>query len=189
MEHRYPLFVAQATLLGYLQLREASQRWEVMITPEVIADAARAGIEQALARLYPGLTRPPFQGDPLPDVTLGLRYQFEEDPENKGLTWDDVSRSFNRRAMDATTPISSTRLRAVATRAEGESRVAKISSRPSIHPEKGTRHDPTETPTPLPSSGPHGQEEPTRLRRVGGGGVVFPWEKRNRESKGGEGQR
>lgn len=144
MEHRYPLFVAQATLLGYLQLREVTGRLDVLITPEIISEAARVGVQQAMSRLYPGLRHPPFRTNPQPDVVLALRYQFEEDPENMGLTWDDVESSDSHRAMDAITPVSSTRLRALSVRAEAA---------------KGEEISAT---------------SPSRLRPIIGGGARFP---------------
>ena len=84
MEHKYALFVACATLAAHTQLQVLLAKYRCSVTPEILQDASRFGIQAALQRLFPGLIRLPFGCDPFPEVVLALRYEYEEDPEKTG---------------------------------------------------------------------------------------------------------
>ncbi|MCC5875027.1 MAG: hypothetical protein JJU11_02295 [Candidatus Sumerlaeia bacterium] len=180
MEPRFAIFVAHATLKAHQQIQLVLPDTSGGVPKQLMQDAAQFGVRHALARLYPGLVRSPFRRDPLPEVMLTLRYQFEEDPEGLGLSMEESERLAERRALKSLTPggaISSrTPLSIGASHPSSVSstRLSKLHLRPSIHGD--------ETPAPAAEQA---EEAPlpmgdTRMRTVAGGGVVFPWEKKNR---------
>lgn len=180
MEPRFAIFVAHATLKAHQQVQLAMEGNAEPVSRVMLQEAAQFGLRHALARLYPGLIRSPFRRDPLPEILLALRYQFEEDPESLGLSLEESERLVERRTMKARTPrpahFSSPPLPANVTPVPGgsSSKLRKLHLRPSIHGDETPAppsHEEVEAPLPMSDS---------RMRPVAGGGVVFPWEKKNR---------
>ncbi len=81
-DERYPLFVAVAALRAHLQLQQLLPKWDLAPSPDILRDAARFGVRKAMDSMFPGLPRSPFSKDPVEEVVMALRYQYEADPES-----------------------------------------------------------------------------------------------------------
>jgi hypothetical protein len=179
MDSRYTLFIAHATVQAHRHLHALLEKHGAEPTPEILADAARFGSQHAMARFYPGLPRCPFPQNPIKDIVLVLRYQYEDDPEGLGFSLEECARQLA--AKSGRDSDDSTRKVALG---ESTTRLSKLSSRPSVYQLKNPE-------TPLPIKGDEDKialgagnaargglpPSQTDIRKTGAG-VVFPWEKR-----------
>lgn len=174
MEPRFSIFVAHATLKAFEHLRDSGGEDTATITETSLNTAAKYGYRHALARLYPGHVRPPFKRDPLPDIVLTLRYQFEEDPEKLGLSLEETDKLLEKHQQKKKgVPRSGINTPPTASFPSSE-RLSKLNLRPTIHGDKMDT-PPVEAETPLPIS------DSTSMKKIGSGaGVLFPWEKKKR---------
>lgn len=81
MEHKFAPFVGFATLSAQSSLIELIAKHQIMPSIEVLTDAAKFGYQKAMTRFFPGLVKCPFDRNPIPEILLALRYQYESDPE------------------------------------------------------------------------------------------------------------
>lgn len=197
MEHRYALFVAHASIEAYQQLQVLLKKWKTDVTPDIIDDAARFGQQRAMDRIFPGLVRLPFKADPLPDIVMTLRYQYEAEPERVRPKNPDETTKRMRAAeatshsnhadtayrsqqaalhSDATQRVSShsgvQRLQPVATISEhsgGYASAGASNPRERIRAAADAKPDDTQKRA--------GSMQPTKLKPIGAP-PIFPWERK-----------